>query len=162
MWNTLVLSYNSSSTVYDIPSFYRHHDRSTLQSMLVIIYTRHWHTLHSTGREESPSPHLDSSACCNKKADKQKNTDAMAESHSWRPQSWLGWLEVCFVFMVMWAPVTPEKEIWPPPVQECLGWSRKSQQIVAEVCGRCWAGVELSGGGAPMQDGTVGGWASRG
>lgn len=59
---------------------------------------------------------------------------------------WVGW-RVVIGFMVMSVPVTPKKERRPPPVQECLGRGGTSQQIVAEMCGRCWAGVELSGGG---------------
>ena len=45
----------------------------TLQSMLVIIYRHHRHTLHSTGRDGEPRRHI--STCqrdAKEKADKQK------------------------------------------------------------------------------------------
>lgn len=64
-----------------------------------------------------------------------ESTDAMAESHSWRLKSWLGWLKVAIGLMAVSVPITLRKiRSSPPPVQECLGRGRTSQQIVAERC----------------------------
>ena len=82
----------------------------TLQSMLVILYRRHQHASLDRQRWRAPSPHLDSSACCDKiKADKQKTQTLMAESHSWRPDRELIGLEGVIGFMVMSVPVTSRK-----------------------------------------------------
>ncbi len=128
----------------------------TLQSMLVIIYRRHQHaSLDRQAEVESPSPHLDPSACCDKKnADKQKTQTRWQNHTADGLRVWLGWAggRDWFHGFVSVA-ARPRKRDDLLLVQECLGRGGTSQQIVAEVRGRCWAGVELSGGRHPCKTG---------
>lgn len=162
MLNTLVLSYSSSSAVYDFPSYHRHHDRWNTS-----VYACYFLQVPSTrftrqAEMESPSPHLHSSACCDKKSRQTENTDAMAESHSWRPESWLGWAGGCDWFHGHVSSCHANKERWPPPRARMSGTRR---DVPADCCRGAWMVLGRSGAEwreTPMQDRTVGGWASRG
>lgn len=92
--HTLVLSYNSISTVYDFPSYHRHHDR--FNASVYACYYLHTPLTHFT-RQADGEP-LNTSwpvGVLWHKSRQTENTDAMAESHSWRPESWLDWGGSC-------------------------------------------------------------------
>lgn len=145
--NTLVASYNSIRTVYDSPSFHKRHDDRPNSS----DYARQHRTNTTDTRSrwraemESSSPHLHSSACRNKEADKQKNTDAMAESHSSRrPGSWLGWVDICdwFWWVYVSSCHSESREMTSSRAKSVFDQVGASQQFVAGG-GFCWDGAWL-------------------
>lgn len=129
----------------------------TLESTFVIIYRRHQNA--SLDRQRWRAPRRISTRRCvattkTKKSRQTENTDAMAESHSLRVH-WVG-LEVAIGFMVMSSSCHAKKDRWPPP--ECTN-------VPADWCRVAWTVLGRSGAEwreALMQDGTVGGRASRG
>lgn len=142
MYSTLVLSYNSISAVYDMSSF-----NGSNTSVYACYHLHMPSMLHWTGRDGRPLATSRLVSVSWQISGQTENTETMAESHSWRPESWLGWSVIGL--MVMSVPVTPIKS----PMQECLGQDGMSQHIVAGVYGQCWARVELSGGSYPCKAG---------
>lgn len=152
--NTLVLSYNSISTVYDIPSFHRRHDRPNTS-----VYSCYYLQMPSTrfnwqAEMESPSPHLDSSARCNKEADKQKTQSdgRITQLTAWKliglvGDLWLVWWSC--QFLSLWERETTSSRA------RISGTRWTSHQIVAvsvwTVLG--WSGAEWTE--SPMQDRTA-------
>lgn len=124
----------------------------TFESMLR-TYRHYWHTWSVAHHHMSTHQ----SVTTEKKA--TDNTDAMAESHSWWPKSWLGWFEVVIGLIGLISShrekkddLLPSKNIWDETghpsrlLQECMDGARPE-----------WSWRE-----SPMQDGTVGGWTSGG
>lgn len=154
---THLLYHIAASALYMI--FY-HLTGRTLQSMLVIVYVSE---PHSTGRDGWPGATSQLVSMSQQRSRQTESTDAVAESRCWRPESWLGWLEVVIGLMVMSAVVTLLIKRRLPPVQQCPGQGRMYQHIAA---GRSVRAVLGQSGSewreSPMQDTAVGGWAGGG
>lgn len=83
-----MLSYNSLNTVYDIPSYNRHHDRSNTS-----VYTYYLRRHASLDRLRWRAPHHISTrqrVATIKQTNRKHRRDGRV-THSWRSQSWLGW-----------------------------------------------------------------------
>lgn len=134
----------------------------TLQSMLVIIYRRHQHVSLDRQRWRAPRHISTRQHVATKKADEQR-TQTRWQNHTTDGLriDWVG-LEAVIGFMVMSVPVTPRKRDDLLPRARMSGTRR---DVPADCCRGAWMVLGRSGAEwreAPMQDGTVGGWASRG
>lgn len=134
----------------------------TLQSMLVIIYRGHQHASLDRQRWRAPSPHLDSSACCDRKADKQK-TQTRWQNHTadGLRVDWVGWR----LGLVSWSCQFLSLQERQMTSSGARMSGTRRDVVPADCCRGVWTVLGRRGAEwreAPMQDGTVGGWASRG
>lgn len=126
--------------------------------MLVIIYRHHQHQHARLDRRRWGAPRHISTR---QRVATEKQTNREHRRDGWRPESW-GWLE--WLWLVSWSsqfPSLQEREM----TSSRARMSGTRRDVPADCCRGVWTVLGRSGAEwreAPMQDGAVGGWASRG